>query len=226
MTKHGLLDASTDPAQIERWWKRAPDANIGLRTGIAFDVLDFDGPAAMIRAHVIDPDWKHAGPATYTGKGHHLLIEVTGAKNGAGLMPQLDYRGQNGYIVAPPSIHPNGHEYRWLNSADLPIPAAPGWAMPLLFPPEPERRGPRRDPSAVAGDLADLDLLEELEAIGVDLRPSGAERLVGKCPFHQDDTPSLHVYLNNDPQSFYCFGCTAWGDALNVRRWREVGRLH
>ena len=33
---------------------------------------------------------------------------------------------------------------------------------------------------------------------------------MGLCPFHQEDTPSFHVYA--DTQSYYCFGCKAAGD--------------
>lgn len=33
---------------------------------------------------------------------------------------------------------------------------------------------------------------------------------MGLCPFHQEDTPSFHVYT--DTQSFYCFGCHAAGN--------------
>jgi len=43
----GLHNATTDRECIERWWNTAPDANIGIRTGIAFDALDVDGPEAL-----------------------------------------------------------------------------------------------------------------------------------------------------------------------------------
>lgn len=51
---------------------------------------------------------------------------------------------------------------------------------------------------------------------GVALRRSGTH-LVGLCPFHQDEHPSLVVYP--ETRSFYCFGCGASGDAIDfVRR--------
>jgi DNA primase len=31
------------------------------------------------------------------------------------------------------------------------------------------------------------------------------------CPFHDEKTPSLHVYTDH----YYCFGCHAWGDHLD-----------
>lgn len=56
---------------------------------------------------------------------------------------------------------------------------------------------------------------------GVALRPSGG-RLVGRCPFHDDRSPSLVVYA--ETRSFYCFGCGAQGDVIDfVRRAEGVG---
>lgn len=39
-----------------------------------------------------------------------------------------------------------------------------------------------------------------------------AGRLMGKCPFHTDDSPSFVIYANN---TFHCFGCNANGDAID-----------
>ena len=36
---------------------------------------------------------------------------------------------------------------------------------------------------------------------------------VGKCPFHNENTPSFHV--NNDKSLFHCFGCKAGGNIIN-----------
>src|ERR1039458_2652020 len=44
---HGLTEATTDPATIEEWWRAEPEANIGLRTGVAFDALDVDSDEGM-----------------------------------------------------------------------------------------------------------------------------------------------------------------------------------
>ena len=41
-TKHGFLDATTDPARIRYWWRRWPDALIGVPTGRRFVVIDVD----------------------------------------------------------------------------------------------------------------------------------------------------------------------------------------
>ncbi|GMU39441.1 MAG: hypothetical protein AMXMBFR23_03070 [Chloroflexota bacterium] len=59
-------------------------------------------------------------------------------------------------------------------------------------------------------------IADVIAAHGVALRPTG-RKYMGRCPFHQDDRPSLVVYP--DTQSFHCFGCGASGDVIDfVRR--------
>jgi putative DNA primase/helicase len=47
--KGGFKVATTDAAQIEAWWRKWPDANIGIATGAISGVVvvDVDGPAAL-----------------------------------------------------------------------------------------------------------------------------------------------------------------------------------
>src|ERR1051325_8299545 len=44
-TPNGLRDATIELATVQDWWRRWPDANVGLRTGEAFTVLDVDPKA-------------------------------------------------------------------------------------------------------------------------------------------------------------------------------------
>jgi DNA primase len=68
---------------------------------------------------------------------------------------------------------------------------------------------------------AQLDLEQEFAALGVQFKPHGTTRKA-LCCFHSETTPSLTIYPND---TFYCFGCMAWGDALNVRNYRLNGQL-
>lgn len=230
LTRHGLLDATTKPEIIEHWWDQWPEANVGLRTGIAFDVLDIDGPAGLESMRSFS--YTHEGPVSQTGKGYHLLFGVTGAKNGAAMRPGLDFRGDGGYIVAPPSIHPLGHAYAWMMPpSHYKLPEPPDWLLDMVMPKPP---APPKERGALSTALAamfpqpgsaavtqHMDTEGELAKLGTALQPLGKRR-TGRCPFHEDSTPSLTVYPDD---TFYCFGCQAWGDALNVANYRLRGAL-
>ena len=165
-TAHGLDDATIDTAQIEAWWKRWPLANIGLRTGVAFDVIDIDDPdvaLAALAAHGpldggadCSDGWD--GPEAITAKGFHRLVIATGHGNRARLVPGVDYRGVGGYIVAPPSVHATGHVYQWgPGGCDVPLEPLPGWFADLLAGKTARPTAPRRlatvgpMPASVAG---------------------------------------------------------------------------
>ncbi len=115
-THHGLADATTDPDTIRGWWDRWPGANIGLPTGVAFDVLDLDGVEALDALDALAPP--EAGtirtPMVRTGRGIHMYLAPLGARNRAGMAPGVDWRGTGGYVVAPPSVHHlHGDRYEW-----------------------------------------------------------------------------------------------------------------
>jgi hypothetical protein len=84
LTPHGLNDATSDPAQLGRWWRCWPQANIGLVTGEVADVLDIDGPAgrAAVRRFAADHNLRLEGPLVGTGSGWHLYLAPTGSGTG------------------------------------------------------------------------------------------------------------------------------------------------
>jgi hypothetical protein len=138
---HGLKEATTDPATIEKWWRAEPEANIGLRTGVVFDALDVDGDEGMAALAIEIPFDAPTvdGPTVTTGKGAHVYVAVTGLGNRAGFLPGVDWRGKGGYIVASPSVHPSGAVYTWkcgeddpVFGANAPIRPAPAWLLDLL----------------------------------------------------------------------------------------------
>lgn len=64
----------------------------------------------------------------------------------------------------------------------------------------------------VAEVLAANDIVQLISA-HVELKGAGGGRKKGLCPFHREKTPSFVV--NQDRQSFHCFGCGQGGDALS-----------
>lgn len=154
-TRHGLLEASTDPAVIRQWWKLWPRANLGLATGVQFDALDIDGSQALGFLENLDPALTALnGPIVSTGRGWHLYLSPTGLGNRAGLLPGVDWRGSGGYVVAPPSLHPSGQTYQWSQGLELELPSCPQWLMDLLAPQSPPEvpRSPLERPQQVKGN--------------------------------------------------------------------------
>lgn len=121
----GCLDATSDPAQVDRWWTATPEANIGIATGHLVDVVDIDGAAGQrsrcehwddIFARIEDDAIGRV--LTPRPGGMHLVVPATGDGNATNIVPHVDYRGVGGYVVAPPSRTDVG-SYRWLGALDV-----------------------------------------------------------------------------------------------------------
>mgnify|MGYP001549788627 FL=1 len=59
---------------------------------------------------------------------------------------------------------------------------------------------------------SEISLVRLVEAMGTPLEKRGND-LVGRCPFHDDDTPSFVVTPAKN--LFHCFGCTAAGGPID-----------
>ena len=144
MTSNGHLDATTDLARIDAWWRKHPTASVGIACGPS-------------RLAVLDVDPRHGGddqlaelgkvhgplPSTWRvltgGGGLHLPFR---APDGVALVEGdvargLDFKA-NGYIVAALSLHVSGQRYVWevgYEPWSLPLAIAAGLA--------PDRRTPQ-----------------------------------------------------------------------------------
>ncbi len=137
---HGVHDATCDPDTIETWWRRWPDANIGLRCGISFDVIDVEvaGRRSLERLLAEHGGEPIGGPRVRTGSGGwHLYVEPTGLPDKVGVLEHVDYRAADRYVVAPPSRHPEtGQPYQWVQGREVgtPLGLAPEGLRELLIP--------------------------------------------------------------------------------------------
>lgn len=140
ITENGFYDAVTGD-EAGGLFARYPHATgIGLDCGRSrLLVVDLDGPngekawTRLLLEHGI-VETLEVG----TARGRHLWLRSrdSRARNSASkLGPHIDTRGAGGYVVAPPSTHPSGGRYRWLNRR--PIAPAPGWLLQTLAPPPP-----------------------------------------------------------------------------------------
>ena len=129
-------------AQVRTWFRRWPDANVGIVTGTVSGliVLDID-PQHWGDDSLADLEQRHGAlPETVEaltgGGGRHLYFAHPGGTlhNRAGLAPGLDLRGDGGMIVAPPSLHPSGRRYVWEVSHhpdDVSLAPMPAWLITL-----------------------------------------------------------------------------------------------
>lgn len=125
LTTHGVKDATTDPVIVQSWWSKWKDANVGIATGqisggLCVIDMDIDETKGVDGWHslrdwqdkhgIIQPSW-----LCKTGRGgyHYYFLSNEPVKNKVALIPGVDIRGDGGYVVAPPSIHPNGTPYEW-----------------------------------------------------------------------------------------------------------------
>lgn len=123
-TQTGFHAASTDKTKIRRWFRANPDANIGIATGepSGLVVIDVDPPEGQKtigdlqeRLGKLPPS-----PMAQTGRGWHLVFDQNGAPIGSHInyAPDVDIKGNGGYVIAPPSLHLSGKRYRWEVSPD------------------------------------------------------------------------------------------------------------
>jgi hypothetical protein len=179
--------------QVKAWWTKSPRANIGIATGPVSGcfVLDVDGAAGV--QHLQRHEKLPKTPVSRSGKddGYHCYFQYPPfkIKNATEFLTDLDIRGYHGYIVAPPSIHPNMKPYRWAASPfTTPIAQAPDWLLEVLKPaPErPHKPYPMDNPvedeelARRALDALQLWRLDDYDMwikIGASLRPLGSNGL-------------------------------------------------
>jgi P4 family phage/plasmid primase-like protien len=146
--QHGHNNATVDESTIVSWWdKKYALANIGIRTGGKFFVVDLDPKNNGVE------NWNEtfagkAMPVTaecITGSGgrhiYFLIPDGVSIRNSTGHIGNLkingvDIRGDGGYVIAPPSLHKSGRFYEWELSLDLlgegKIAPPPEWLVSLL----------------------------------------------------------------------------------------------
>ena len=116
----GFRAATVDPQIIRGWWGARPDCNVAIATGaisgvFVVDVDGVDGEFELRRLEA-EHDTLPSTVEVITGAGRHLYFRMPEmpVRNSAGkVADNIDVRGDGGYVLVPPSIHPSGRAYTW-----------------------------------------------------------------------------------------------------------------
>ena len=126
-TKHGVKDAQRDLDDTRELWTARPDMNIAIAAGaVSGDIVIIDidlDPDSEKDGYETLREWeKEHGELPETVQaltprgGCHMFYRVphgTTFPNTKNEDLAVDVRSDGGYIVAPPSVHPNGGTYQW-----------------------------------------------------------------------------------------------------------------
>jgi putative DNA primase/helicase len=150
----GLKLATTDETTIRAWWKRWPQAMIGLPTGapIGAFVVDVDAgedkatgeifEAATLQINLERAIGAPLPPTRFAltprgGVHFYFQLPTDGAEigNRANLLgkgSRIDIRGDGGYVIAPPSVRKDGVAYAW-GDEQLDVAIAPAALVDLIL---------------------------------------------------------------------------------------------
>jgi bifunctional DNA primase/polymerase-like protein/AAA domain-containing protein/primase-like protein len=141
LTTNGFKDATTDEKQIRSWWKRWPNAMIGVPMGSPSEVfcVDLDIKEnlsgieqwSMLLASNNVPDPVTRIHNTPSGGKHYLFIwqdDIRSIPLGK-LAPGIEIKGDGGYIVVPPSMNADGRAY---SSNGAEYSTAPDWLLTMI----------------------------------------------------------------------------------------------
>lgn len=127
------LQATTNTAQLTRWWQSDPEANIILPTGRVFDVFDVPLSAGLPALSKIDSGETPSGPVAANGDRVLFYVATRGNPEDEDEWwtcqldcvpatiedtPGLRWHCRDSYVLAPPSTLPTGQPVSWLRPPD------------------------------------------------------------------------------------------------------------
>lgn len=108
--------------------------NVGIVTGAISGVIVLDVDSSE-GEETLQKMGTPPTPRVKTAKGQHVYFKHPGGvvPNFAKRLPGLDLRGDGGYVIAPPSVHPSGVVYEWIISPDdCDFADPPQWLMNII----------------------------------------------------------------------------------------------
>jgi hypothetical protein len=98
-----------------RKWFRNGKSGIGIVCGAisgGLTVIDFDDEQSYLEWSKTHAKIATAVPTVKTARGYHVYVRTKLTKTAH--LDGIDIKA-SGYVIAPPSVHPTGQTYRWLN---------------------------------------------------------------------------------------------------------------
>jgi hypothetical protein len=147
---HGFHAATTDLDRVLKMLDRYPDGLLAGRMGVVSGLvcIDFDPPAGLpTMRDLMERGILRETRAQFTGRegGIHMFFKhpggyITSRAGGAGT--GVDVKGDGGYVVLAPSVHPKtGRRYRWrYDWASAPCDELHPGLLDIIRPPEAPRR--------------------------------------------------------------------------------------
>ena len=129
--------------EVAEWFRRWSGANVGIITGVVSHILVLDidpqhgGDDSLAKLEALHGPLPDTVALDTGGGGWHLYLQHPGGAvhNRVALMEGVDLRGDGGYVVAPPSFHPCGAQYRWREGrgpTEIKLAAMPPWLAELV----------------------------------------------------------------------------------------------
>lgn len=131
--------ALTKVTDVEAFWSKHPEANVGIRTGDhGLFILDIDGDlgraslAALEAVHGKLPETYVVSSGRTDGGTHYYFTGAIGFGCNSDVRAGIDYRCDGGFIVGAGSIHVTGTEYRVVSGSLDKLAVLPEWIADMV----------------------------------------------------------------------------------------------
>jgi putative DNA primase/helicase len=144
-----LQTERAERSEVVAYFDDFPRANVGIITGELAGIFVVETDSEEAHEWMQGKEMPH-GPVAQSSKPYklHYYLKHPGfrvANSVSQIYPNVDVRGDGGYVCAPPSRHHSGATYQWITSPDeADVPGAPEWLLKAII----EKSKPERDATA------------------------------------------------------------------------------